>query len=165
MIDVMCTLTHVHACPAKPGRVVGPVIPYENGRNSKDAYDGRGYLSNAVLPVQSTISPNCYFRTGTEKNQDKNGITAAAVGDKESSQAKLQQNHHQLPMVAKSTRVVTTDMNNHNHMYYQSHAKAVQLNSQIAMDAKLLQAQSQFGAAAVAVAAHREVGALQYGLS
>lgn len=161
-------MTHVHACPAKPGRVVGPVIPYENVRNSKVAYDLRGaYLSNAaVLPAQSTITPNYYFRTGIEKNQEKNGIAAAAAGgDKKSCQAKLQQNHQQLSVVAKSTRVITTDMNNHQHMYYQSHAKAVQLNSQIAMDAKLLQAQSQFGAAAVAVAAaHREVGALQYGM-
>lgn len=160
----MRILTHVHACPAKPGRVVGPVIPCENVRNSKDAYDVRGgYLSNAaVLPAQSTITPNYYFGTGIEKNQGKNGMAAAAGGDKKSCQAKLQQNHQQPPVVAKSTRVITTDMNNHQHMYYQSHAKAVQLNSQIAMDAKLLQAQS---AAAVAVAAaHREVRALQYGM-
>ncbi|KAL0362607.1 UNVERIFIED_CONTAM: Mitogen-activated protein kinase [Sesamum calycinum] len=47
--------------------------------------------------------------------------------------------------------------------YYQSPAKAGMLNSQIAIDAKLLQAQSQFVAAGAA--AHREVGAIQLGLT
>lgn len=160
-------LTCVLVCVAKPGRVVGPVIPYESGAKNKDAYDGRGvYLQNAVLPPQ-TISPNYYFRTNAEKNQDKYG--GGVEADRESSQTKSQhqqQQQQQYPL-AKSNPAITTDMNQH-HLYYQSHAKTVQLNGQIAIDAKLLQAQSQFGAigaAAVAVAAHREVGTVQYGLT
>jgi len=52
--------------------------------------------------------------------------------------------------------------------YIQPQAKGDQLSDRITIDAKLLQAQSQFGAAgaaAVAVAAHRNAGAVQYGLS
>ncbi|KAL3503056.1 hypothetical protein ACH5RR_037505 [Cinchona calisaya] len=150
---------------AKPGRVVGPVIPYENGRSINDVYDGRVYAQNAVLPPQASSLQYFFRAANTVKNEDKHGTEAV----KESSQAK-QQHQHYLP--AKSTPVISTDTN-HNHqqqnLYYrQSQAKAVQLNGQIVIDAKLLQAQSQFGAvgaAAVAVAAHREVGAVQYGLT
>ncbi|CDP06066.1 unnamed protein product [Coffea canephora] len=153
--------------PAKPGRVVGPVIPYENVRNINNAYDGRAYIQNPVLPPQA-MSPQYFFRTAnTLKNQDKHHVPEAVKDS--SAQAKLPHQQHYPP--AKSTPVITTDINSHHQqhsLYYQSQAKSVQLNSQIALDAKLLQAQSQFGAvgaAAVAVAAHREVGAIQYGLT
>ena len=69
-------------------------------------------------------------------------------------------------MMAKSAPGMVVDMNS--NPYYQPQAKAEQLNDRLAIDAKLLQAQSQFcavGAAAVAVAAHRNVGTVQYGLS
>lgn len=52
--------------------------------------------------------------------------------------------------------------------YYPAQEKVAQLGGQIAIDAKLLQAQTKFGAvgaAAVAVAAHREVGTIQYSLT
>lgn len=52
--------------------------------------------------------------------------------------------------------------------YQQPQAKAEQLNDILGIDAKILQAQIQFGvvgAAAVAVVAHRTVGTVQYGLS
>ena len=137
-------------CTAKPGRVVGSVIPYENGKNVKDGYDAKIFYRNAVLPQQS-VSPHCFLKTGTT-NQEKSGI-----------QAELQP---QLSMVAKPAPGMVVDMNS--NPYYQPQAKAEQLNDRLAIDAKLLQAQSQFGAvgaAAVAVAAHRNVGTVQYGLS
>ncbi|CAI9088888.1 OLC1v1023339C1 [Oldenlandia corymbosa var. corymbosa] len=166
--------------PAKPGRVVGPVLPYENVRNNNDAYNGRVYIQNAVLPPQA-ISPQYFFKTPNNgKNQDKQQQQGGEA-IKETSQAKLlqQQQPQHYPPAAKSTPAVSSDINNHHHhhhhhlhhqthLYYQSQAKAMQLNSQLAIDAKLLQAQSQFGAvgaAAVAVAAHREVGIVQYGLT
>ncbi|KAL3508810.1 hypothetical protein ACH5RR_028211 [Cinchona calisaya] len=152
---------------AKPGRVVGPFISDENCRKINDTYDGRVYIQNAVLPPQA-MSLQYFFRTNNPgKNRGKLGREAVT----DSSQSKLQHQHSPLP--AKQTPVISTDINNHHHkLYYhyqsQAKAKAVQLNGQIAIDAKLLQAQSQFGAAgaaAVAVAAHREVGAVQYGLT
>ncbi|CAK9134176.1 unnamed protein product [Ilex paraguariensis] len=142
---------------AKPGRVVGPVLPYEGGRNIKDAYDGRVYAGNAVLPPQ-TISPHHFFKT-TTGNQEKLGTEAT----RESSHVKQQSLQG---MAAKPAPGMTADLNT--NPYYPSQGKASPLNNQIAIDAKLLQAQSQFGvvgAAAVAVAAHREIGAVQFGLS
>lgn len=66
-------------------------------------------------------------------------------------------------MAAKPAPAMAVDMNP--NPYVQAQTKADQLN---AIDAKLLQAQSRYGAAgaaAVAVAAHRNAGAVQYGLS
>ncbi|WCJ32357.1 mitogen-activated protein kinase 18 [Euphorbia peplus] len=137
---------------AKPGRVVGS---YEN-RNMKDVYDARVFCRNGVLPPQTTVSPNCYMRTNTI-TQEK----CLSAFDKETSQAKQQQ---QVPKLANMVKpVMGIDMNT--NPYYQSQSKVEQLNERIVMDAKLLQAQSQFSAAAVAVAAHRNVGTVQYGLS
>lgn len=69
-------------------------------------------------------------------------------------------------MAAKPSSGMAMDVNA--NPYCQPQARVEQLNERIAIDAKLLQAQSQFdpvGAAAVAVAAHRNVGAVQYGLT
>ncbi|THU46541.1 hypothetical protein C4D60_Mb09t06020 [Musa balbisiana] len=44
---------------ARPGKVVGPVVPYESG-SMKDAYDPRRFIRNPVLPLQSTIPPFCF---------------------------------------------------------------------------------------------------------
>ncbi|KAH9322960.1 hypothetical protein KI387_017599, partial [Taxus chinensis] len=41
---------------AKPGKVIGPVLPYENG-NIKEAYDPRRLIRNAVLPTSQYASP------------------------------------------------------------------------------------------------------------
>ncbi|KAH9779450.1 mitogen-activated protein kinase 19 [Citrus sinensis] len=139
---------------AKPGRVVGSVMPYENGRNIKDIYDARMFYRNAVLPPQN-VSPHCFFRTNTI-NQEKSGLESGR-----SSHVKPEPTQHN--PAAKPTHGLPVDVNM--NPYYQPQAKVDQLNERIAIDAKLLQAQSQFGAAAVAVAAHRNVGTVQYGLS
>ncbi|KAG8386490.1 hypothetical protein BUALT_Bualt03G0154000 [Buddleja alternifolia] len=117
---------------AKPGRVGGPVLPY---------------VQNATLP--QSVSPHCFFRTSSGKNHEKCSVEA----ETEASQIKQQTKHYPGMGVAINS-----------NPYYQSQSKAGgMLNSQIGIDAKLLQAQSQFvtaGAAAVVVAAHREVGAI-----
>ncbi|KAK4852145.1 hypothetical protein QYF36_021428 [Acer negundo] len=144
---------------AKPGRVVGSsVVPNENSRNIKDTYDARIFYRNAILPPQN-VSPHCFFRTNT-LNQEKSGLE---VG-KDSSHTKLEP--QQCIVAAKPVHGIPIDVNT--NPYYQPQAKLDQLNDRITIDAKLLQAQTQFGAvgaAAVVVAAHRNVGAVQYGLS
>ena len=65
-------------------------------------------------------------------------------------------------MVAKPAPGMVVDVNS--NPYYQPQDKADQLKDRLPIDAKLLQAQSQFGAVS-AVAAHRNVGTVQYGLS
>ncbi|XP_044481080.1 mitogen-activated protein kinase 19-like [Mangifera indica] len=143
---------------AKPGRVVGSVVPYENGRSVKDTYNARTAYRNAALPPQA-VSPNCFFWTNNV-NQDKYGAEAA----RGSSHVKPEP--QQYIMAAKPVPGMPVDVNT--NPYHQPQAKVDQLTEPITIDAKLLQAQSQFGAvgaAAVAVAARRNVGTLQYGLS
>ncbi|KAH7512748.1 hypothetical protein FEM48_Zijuj12G0123300 [Ziziphus jujuba var. spinosa] len=139
---------------AKPGRVVGPVLPYESGRSMKETYEPRIYR-NSILPSQA-VSPHCFFRTHTA-NQEKSVVDI----QRDSSQAKRQPETQLFNMAAKPASGIDVNPN----PYYQTQTKVDQLN---AIDAKLLQAQTQFGAvgaAAVAVAAHRKAGAVQYGLS
>ncbi|KAL2472733.1 Mitogen-activated protein kinase 19 [Forsythia ovata] len=163
---------------AKPGRGVGPVLPYENVKHVEETSGENMYVQNAILP--QSISPNYFFRTNSGKKQER-GWTEA---EKESSQVKTLSQKY---MPVKSTSSTTMDINNqaqpqpymptklnpgmnievNSNSYYQPQAK-VGLNSQLAIDVKLLQAQSQFGivgAAVVAVAAHREVSDVQLGLT
>ncbi|KAH1084029.1 hypothetical protein J1N35_023790 [Gossypium stocksii] len=133
---------------AKPGRVVGSVVPYEDVKNIKDGYDAKNFYRNAVPP--QNVSPHCFLL-----NQEKSGTQADR-----NLQTKPQQ---QFSMVAKPSPGTAFDMNS--NPYYRTQAKTEQ---RLPIDAKLLQAQSQFGAvgaAAVAVAAHRNAGTVHYGLS
>ncbi|KAK8492198.1 hypothetical protein V6N11_031188 [Hibiscus sabdariffa] len=134
---------------AKPGRVVGSVVPYDDGKNIKDGYDAKNFYRNGILPPQN-FSPHCFLI-----NQEKSGIHT----DK-NPQAKPQP---QFSMVGKPALGSAFDMNS--NPYYRTQAKTEQ---RLPIDAKLLQAQTQFGAvgaAAVAVVAHRNVGKVQYGLT
>ncbi|KAA8526728.1 hypothetical protein F0562_009043 [Nyssa sinensis] len=143
---------------AKPGRVVGPVLPYESDKNIKDAYDARVVIRNAIVPPQA-MSPRYFLRTSAV-NQEESGTQVK--GDP----AQAKQQPTQFNLTAKPGIGMTIDINT--NRYNQPHAKAGHLTDRIAIDTKLLQAQSQFGvisAAAVAVTAHREVGAVQFGLS
>ncbi|WP_407803790.1 hypothetical protein, partial [Staphylococcus aureus] len=45
---------------AKPGRVVGPVVPYENGNVLKDAYDRRTLVRSSMMPPQAVPPAYCY---------------------------------------------------------------------------------------------------------
>ncbi|XP_057963116.1 mitogen-activated protein kinase 19-like [Malania oleifera] len=135
---------------AKPGRVVGPVLPVENRKNIKEAYDGRMFMRNGVLPTQ-VASAHCFLRSNT--------LNPESFGTETGNDASESKPVHSLAMDMKA------------NLYYQNQVKPGQLNERIAIDAKLIQAQSQFGAvgaAAVAVAAHRTVGAaaaVQLGMS
>ncbi|XP_062011752.1 mitogen-activated protein kinase 19-like [Rosa rugosa] len=142
---------------AKPGRVVGPVLPHENGRNGKETHNPRTFYRNAVLPQQS-ISPHCFFRTHTA-GQEKSLLEMK----RDAAHAKLQPHLEQRNLVSKPIPGMAIDVNT--NPYHPPSTKVDQLN---AIDTKLLHAQSQFGpvgAAAVAVAAHRNTGAVHYGLS
>ncbi|RRT86104.1 hypothetical protein B296_00000204 [Ensete ventricosum] len=57
-------VAHLQSCialcfPARPGKVVGPLVPYESG-SMKDAYDPRRFIRNPVLPLQPAIPPFCF---------------------------------------------------------------------------------------------------------
>ncbi|CAN8270175.1 unnamed protein product [Cochlearia groenlandica] len=110
--------------------------------NDKNIKDSY-YRRSTVLPSETT-SPNCFLY------QEKLGVTEVA------SQAKPQ-----FVVPAQCNFVRPAEMNP--NPYIQSQDK-------LCIDAKLLQAQSQYGlagatAVAVAAAAHRNIGVVGYGLS
>ncbi|XP_057515931.1 mitogen-activated protein kinase 19-like isoform X1 [Amaranthus tricolor] len=133
---------------AKPGRVVGPVVPYEAGTSMKEGNDARISVQNAVRRPQNA-SPQYFYRPNMTPSQSKPVTAENSVWNKQ----------QQLPV--NSTHEIAIDINT---TPYQ--AKPEQYNSsRIALDAKLMQAQTQFGASAVAMAAHRNIGTVHYGMS
>lgn len=161
---------------AKPERLSGPVLPYDNARYMNDNHDGRIYVQNAVLHHQS-LSPHCFYRT---TNPGKNPEKYRIESEMETSQVKHRSTSYMpvksingsslgsdpkaQPQYMPSTLNSCMSFDINNNPYYQSQVKAGMLNGRIAIDAKLLQAQTQLVAAGAA-AAHREVGAVQLGLT
>ncbi|KAJ4842172.1 Mitogen-activated protein kinase 19 [Turnera subulata] len=138
---------------AKPGRVVGSTLQYENGRNINEGYEAMMLYRNAVLPPQ-TVSPHCSFRTNAI-------VQETSVSGSQMDALKAKEQPQQCNMSAKPGPGIPMAIDMNTNPYYLPQGKVNQLNERIAIDAKLLQAQSQFGAAgaaAVAVAAHRNVG-------
>ncbi|KAL6553519.1 Mitogen-activated protein kinase 19 [Orobanche gracilis] len=148
----MCPQGDEQSALAKPGRVVGPVLPYEN-----ESYDGGMYVQNCVVPPQS-LSPQYFFRTSTRRNQDncrtdesqvqKHYMPPVRSINGTSTDVRGQSQQYAAP---KLDPVMGADMNS--NAYYQSPAKAGIMNGQIAIDAKLLQAQTQFLSSGPAAAA------------
>ncbi|XP_042486078.1 mitogen-activated protein kinase 10-like isoform X1 [Macadamia integrifolia] len=153
------TLQAPHRIPmAKPGKVVGPVMPYENGSNMKDGYDAK-MLRNAVLP-QVIPSTYCYHRPSMKHER------SGAEGEGDLTQTKPQL--PQCSMVAKLAPEIAIDMNSSFYLTRAGVTKTDQVADRIAIDTNLLQSKSQFGgigAAAAAAAAHRKVGTVQYGMA
>ncbi|KAK6157088.1 hypothetical protein DH2020_011336 [Rehmannia glutinosa] len=126
---------------AKPGKVIGPVLPYENGNAIKESYDPRTLVRNTVVSAQVIPSPYYYHKNGTGKteklapdiaiNIDSNPFYAAEAG---------------------STKLDRAD-------------------DRVMIDTNLLQAKAQYGGqgvgvvAATNVAAHRKVSTVQYGMA
>ncbi|KAK6134992.1 hypothetical protein DH2020_031276 [Rehmannia glutinosa] len=54
---------------AKPGKVIGPVLPYENGNAIKESYDPRTLVRNTVVSAQVIPSPYYYHKNGTGKTE------------------------------------------------------------------------------------------------
>ncbi|XP_043689164.1 mitogen-activated protein kinase 20-like [Telopea speciosissima] len=156
------TLQASHRIPmAKPGKVVGPVVPNENGSNMKDGFDPKMLIRNAVLPPQGIPSSYCFQRPSMKHER------SGAEGERGLSQTKPQ-----LPecsMAARLAPEISIDINSPFYLTRAGVMKADQVTDRIAIDTNLLQAKSQFGgigaAAAVAAVAHRKVGTVQYGMT
>lgn len=156
---------------AKPGRVVGPVAPYENGCGVKEAYDPRIVTRNAALPLQAVPPAYCYQGNSMGKQER----SAMETERERSSQAK------QVPQYGMATKSAPEiAINIDNNPFYMARAgvnKVDHVDDRIAIDTNLLQAKTQFGGigaaaaaaaaatATAAMAAHRKVGTVQYGMS
>ncbi|KAG8386723.1 hypothetical protein BUALT_Bualt03G0178800 [Buddleja alternifolia] len=140
---------------AKPGKVVGPVLPYENGNAMKDSYDPRTLVRNAVIP-----SAYYHHRNGTVK-PDKSAAD---------SQRDLSMHTKQIPnygMGAKSAPDIAINIDS--NPFYMSRAGVTKVehgDDRVMIDTNLLQAKAQYGGLSVgADTNHRKVAAVQYGVA
>lgn len=143
---------------AKPGRVVGPLPPYENGNLIKEPYDPRTLVRNAVASSQVVPPAYCYRRNGTVKQE-----RSMEMEKDFSSQAK---HVPQCGMASKLAPEIA--INIETNPFYMTQAgvtKMDHVDDRIAVNTNLLQAKSQYSRIGVAAAAHRKVGAVQFGMS
>ncbi|XP_010102161.2 mitogen-activated protein kinase 20 [Morus notabilis] len=150
---------------AKPGRVVGPVVPYENGNLMKDAYDPRTLNRTAVLPPQA-VPPvaYCYRKPGVG-NQERSAAEASKDMPSQTKQAA------QCGMAAKLAPDIAINIDTNPFFMTRAGVTKVQQNDRIpAMDVNLLQGKAPYGgisaaAAAAAGTAHRKVGTVPFGMT
>lgn len=144
---------------AKPGRVVGPVISYENGSVTRNA--------GVLLPPQANPPAYCYRRSVSGKLERSSTETERERElSSSSSQAK------QVPQFGMAAAKLAPDIaiNIDNNPFYMTRAIVdYGVDDRIAIDTNLMQAKAQYGgigaAAAASAGAHRKVGTIQYGLS
>ncbi|KAL5582588.1 hypothetical protein UlMin_015030 [Ulmus minor] len=152
---------------AKPGRVVGPVVPYDNGNLIKDAYDQRALNRTTVLPPQA-VPPTayCYRKPGIGSQE-----RSAAESDREIlSQSKQAA---QCGMAAKLAPDIAINIDTNPFFMTRAGVPKMQHNDRIGMDTNLLQAKGPYGGIGAAAAAttaatgagHRKVGTVQFGMT
>ncbi|KAI0522935.1 hypothetical protein KFK09_005324 [Dendrobium nobile] len=140
---------------AKPGKVVGPVMPLENG-SIKDPYDPRRLIRNAVPPLQPCLPPAYCFHRTASKSASKMG---AEVEDNAC--------HPQPCMPSKVAPDIAIDMRA-SPFFLLGASKPAQSERTNGIDANILEAKPiPYVGIAVAAAsvAHRKVGASQFGMS
>ncbi|KAL8507966.1 hypothetical protein ACS0TY_018495 [Phlomoides rotata] len=153
---------------AKSGKVVGPVLPYENGNGmKKDTHDHRTLVRNTVLSPQVIPSALCYKRNSMGKMEKSAGEI----------QREVSSNTKHIPhcsLAAKLAPDIAIDIDS--TPFYMSRGGGAKLsdhgNDRVIIDTNLLQAKAQYGGHGVGVstvpasnvAAHRKVAMLQYGV-
>ncbi|KAL6553833.1 hypothetical protein OROMI_019506 [Orobanche minor] len=149
---------------AKPGKVVGPVLPYENGLAMKDSYDPTTRVRNTVIP-----SSYSYHR-----NHDLERSVGSEITRREFSSATKQIRNSGLAAKLAPDMRINIDTA---PFYTLTQAGGPKLDSAedrvVMIDTNLLQAKAQFGghgvvgaSAATGVgAAHRKVATVQYGMA
>lgn len=152
---------------AKPGRVVGPVVPYENGNLIKDAYDPRTVNRTAVLPPQA-VPPGAYcYRKPVIGNQERSTAEAARDMSMQTKQAA------QCGMAAKFAPDIAINIDTNPFFMTRAGVTKVQHSDRItAMDTNLLQGKAPYGGISAAAAttaatgtAHRKVGTVPFGMT
>lgn len=150
---------------AKPGKVVGPVVPYENTSVMKDAYDPRTFIRSAVLS-QAVPSAYCYRKSGTGKQEKSTAM------DSERELSTQEKQGPQCHMGAKLTPDIAVNINSKPFFMKRVGVNKVDRgNDRIAIDTNLLQAKAQYGGigaattAAAGATTQRKVGTVQYGMS
>lgn len=147
---------------AKPGKVVCPVLPFENGNVIKEAYDQRAFVRNTIHVPHVNPPAYCYRGNGSVK-QEKSTMETERI----SSQTR------QLPQCGIASKLapdIAIDIDNNPYYVTRAAVGNVHVDDRITIDTNLLQAKSQYSgisvaAAAAASAASRKVGTVQFGIS
>ncbi|XP_021275160.1 mitogen-activated protein kinase 20 isoform X1 [Herrania umbratica] len=148
---------------AKPGKVVGPVVPYENGTIMKDAYDPRTFIRSTVLPPQAVHPAYSYHKSSTGKQERS---TMESERELVSQTKKVPQ----CGMAAKFAPDIAISIDT-NPFFMTRVNKVEPADDRIAIDTNLLQAKAHYGGIGVAATAgatataHRKVGTVQYGMT
>ncbi|OMO49675.1 hypothetical protein CCACVL1_30858 [Corchorus capsularis] len=147
---------------AKPGNVVGPVVPYENGTIMKDAYDPRTFIRSTVLPPQAVHPAYSYHKSSTGK-QEKSTM------DSERELASQTKQVPQCGMAAKFGPDIAINIDS-NPFFMTRVNKVEPTDDRITIDTNLLQTKAHYGGIGVAATtatahSHRKVGTVQYGMT
>ncbi|GJM93820.1 hypothetical protein PR202_ga10409 [Eleusine coracana subsp. coracana] len=146
-----------HRVPAaRPGRVVGPVMSYENG-STKDPYDTRRFARNSGYPPQQQIQQTYgYYQT------------SGKVACSEQSQAERYTLHQQAYACANSRTVPDVALDMRAAPFHLSAGPASDSSDRLSTESNLY-TRSLNGiaatAAGVAASAHRKVGVVPFGMS
>ncbi|XVF14499.1 hypothetical protein REPUB_Repub09cG0065700 [Reevesia pubescens] len=148
---------------AKPGKVVGPVVPYENGTIMKDAYDPRTFIRSTVLPPQAVHPAYSYHKSSTVKPE-----RSTMESEKE-----LPSQTKQVPQCGMATKFAPDiAINIDSNPFFMTRVNKVEpADDRITIDTNLLQAKAHYGGigvaatAAATATAHRKVGTVQYGMT
>lgn len=150
---------------------MGSIVPYDNGTIMKDTYDPRAVTRGTVLPPQSLPPSYYYQKPSSVGKQERRGNGT----DPERDSSALQQVKQVAAQYGASKLVPEVAINIDSNPFFMTRVGVGKLESsddRIAIDANLLQAKAaQFGgigasaAAAASAAAHRKVGAVQYGMT
>ncbi|GAV65174.1 Pkinase domain-containing protein [Cephalotus follicularis] len=149
---------------AKPGKVVGPAVPYENGSVVKDAYDPRTLIRSNVLTHQAV--PPAY---GNQKSN-------SGKQERSTMETETDLSSKQVPpygLAAKFAQEIAINIDSNPFFMTRAGVNKVEhADDRIAIDTNLLQMKARFGgigaaatAAAATAAAHRKVGTVQFGMT
>ncbi|GKV15502.1 hypothetical protein SLEP1_g26289 [Rubroshorea leprosula] len=161
-INISRTLHAPQRIPlAKPGKVVGPVVPYENGNIIKDTYDPRTFVRSTMVPTHA-VPPAYSYCNSSAGNQDRSRMES----DRElPSQAKQ---GPQCGMAAKFAPDIAINIDSNPFFMTRGGVNKVEpVNDRITIDTNSLQAKAQYGGIDVTAStvAHRKVGTVQYGVT
>lgn len=173
-----------------PVRVVGPVtVSYEVGRSipmPQESCEARIVVQqHAVLPPQGFTTPQYFIRSTstppphhqTKPTHCSEGLMLRPAAAPVKQQVPMNNGgaimitNQQHSYSCSHTHEIAIDINAASHYYQPVRHSPIQqkhidpYNSRVAFDAKIMQAQTQFGAAAVVMGTHRNVGTVQYGMT
>lgn len=141
---------------ARPGKVVGPVMPWENA-NATDAYDPRRYSRNPVLPLQPGVCPAYCFQSTAGRLDNSN---------RESMADESESICHKPPQPCLPNKVAPEiALNMRASPFYLVGTTKAEPAESHTMEANLLHVNSPYNgiAAGAGSGPHRKVGTIQFG--